>query len=132
MQKSFLLALMLLELATVSEACKCVQRTPNELFDSAGLVYVGKVVATTQKKDSHGGTTTTASMQVESSWKGLRGVRTQIREMAQTSCSVGFQVGIRYLVYAREDGTVEFCSGTRKAETAEEIIKALGASIPLK
>jgi hypothetical protein len=126
------LMLVLLAVATAAEACECVPRTPKERFDSADVVFVGKVVALTQRKDDQGRPpVTTASMQVERSWKGLRGIRTQVRDTG-TDCRVGFEVGVRYLVYTRQGATVNSCTGTRKADSAVDVINALGPSIPLK
>jgi len=89
----------LLLLAIGAEACLCVPRTPKEDYDAADTVFVGKVTALTGKKDERW-PIMTASMEVERSWKGLHGIRTQVRDTA-TDCQVGFKVGVRYLVYVR-------------------------------
>ena len=93
MKKAILPLFVVLSLSAVSEACECVPRTPKEQFDAADMVFLGKVVALTQTKIAKGNATI-ASMQVERSWKGLRGIRTQVRDSV-VDCQVGFEVGVR-------------------------------------
>jgi hypothetical protein len=79
-----------------SAACSCVERSPCQIFNGAGAVFLGDVIDVQQ-----GATEVVARMQVRHVWKGQVGQVVSVRGGSSgSSCDVHFEVGQRRLVFA--------------------------------
>jgi hypothetical protein len=118
-----------------AHACSCAPTAPvfhqEDAFKKADMVFLGEVVAVEEVKRGEQ-IFKKGSFKVEKSWKGVTGHHVQI-EVPNHMCGNHMEVGERYLEYAYKDPQLNIvCNGSRVAASSEEIIKALGKSIPLK
>ncbi len=92
----------------IAIACSCVLTTPEQNFQRADAVFVGRLV-----KIDDG-----LRLDVEKSWKLVNTNRVRVSESGRGSCRQGYSLGETYLVYAQmgkdpENVLVtEMCLGT--------------------
>jgi hypothetical protein len=111
-------------------ACLCKPLTPGEARKRAEAVFVGTVLESS-KELTQGGFEWRVRLSVEQSWKGADGDEVIIY-VSNDDCSVAFEKGKRYLVYARrQEGrgrlVTDVCSRTRLAEVGSDDLQKLGA-----
>ncbi|WP_316569388.1 hypothetical protein [Neobacillus sp. YIM B06451] len=121
--------------SSVSYACKCADLRPvGEEFEKSAAVFTGKVIGIKEEKGV-GSTSPTEKVlfEVSGTWKGVSESQV-ILEFIQTSCSIDFNEGKEYLVYAKENPdfknkevlTSEVCNRTVEVEKAHEDLTFLG------
>ncbi len=113
--------------------CKCTQLTNRDQeFKTASSVFLGEVVGILPLEGNP--PSQRLLFRVEKSWKGVTGIRTQIKVGTVLTCGYQFQKGKTYLVFASDQPPhfTAYCSSTKLAEKASEDIAALGSSIPFK
>lgn len=120
---SLLATLVALEPFSVAQACSCAAINNSQLLDRASVVFTG--VATTRADPNAGAQVKSSldpitwSFQVDSVAKGQATNPEQIVTARDgASCGMGFALGTRYLVYARQVSDhleTDLCSGTREA-----------------
>jgi hypothetical protein len=120
----FIFMSVLLILPMTGFACKCVEKSPELLYEEADAVFKGKVVDTNEAS-------TMGAVDVTEIWKGTNkdGVYVNTDD---SSCGFRFEVGQEYIFYAEEDKgqfLVTTCSGTFSVREKDED-RALGKGIP--
>ena len=114
-----------------SAGCECKKSlTPAEARKQAEAVFVGTVVESHRER-TQGGYEWRVKLSVEQSWKGA-GEDDVIVYVAGDDCSVPFEAGKRYLVYARrQEGrgrlATDSCARTTTFEAGSEDLQKLGA-----
>src|SRR5947209_19479821 len=114
-----------------SAGCECKKSlTPNEARKQAEAVFVG-TVAESHRERTQGGYEWRVRLSVEQSWKGAD-EDDVIVYVAGDDCSVSFEAGKRYLVYARRQGgrgrlATDSCARTTTFEAGSEDLQKLGA-----
>ena len=115
-----------------SYACKCFRiENLKEAVSNASSVFLGTAVSApliVKGRDYQ-----LVSFSVEKSWKGITGLRAQVK-VGRTSCSAEFEIKKKYLVFVSEKGPIYTggCSRTKPFEEASDDIAQLGIGIPLK
>jgi hypothetical protein len=114
----------LLILPMTGFACKCVEKSPELLYEEADAVFKGKLVDANEAS-------TRGAVDVTEIWKGTNkdGVYVNTDD---SSCGFRFEVGQEYIFYAEEDEgqfKVTTCSGTFSVNETDED-RALGKGIP--
>lgn len=110
-------------------ACKCVPASTGEARKRAEVVFVGTVIDS-QRELSPNGLEWRVRLKVEDFWKG--DVKDEVVVYTDTSdCAVSFEVGKKYLVYARrQEGRgrlfTHLCMKTGPADAAAEDLAKLG------
>jgi hypothetical protein len=116
--------LILLVLPMTGFACKCVERSPELLYEEADAVFKGLVIDVNQAS-------TMAAVNVMEIWKGTNknGVYVYTNN---SSCGYCFEVDQEYIFYAAEEKgkfVVTTCSGTfASGERSED--RSLGKGTP--
>jgi len=106
---------------------RCANPPVKEAYKNAKAVFAGKILSVAEDGDVK-----TFTFNVEKNWKGAssRQIKVSVRETMRYQA--WFQVGKRYLVYARSDENEEEklwdgrCSRTKLLEDASNDIKELG------
>lgn len=104
---------------------KCLIPSAKSAYMNSKAVFVGEVLS----KEGNGDVKT-FTFRVEKYWKGVK--RTEIKVSVRESMryEAWFEVGGKYLVFARADNDGNFwdgkCSGTKSLENASRDIKELG------
>jgi len=118
--------------ASVAAApCDCKKSlTPAEARKAAEAVFVGAVVES-HRELTQGGYEWRVRLSVEQSWKGAEGDDVVVY-VTNADCSVSFEAGKRYLVYARrQEGrgrlVTDSCTRTAPFEAGSEDLQKLGA-----
>ena len=96
-------------------ACSCVEPTPAGSIANATAVFRGRVTAITPQPGSR---FQTVSLLADTGWKGMvTRDMTLVTDKTSASCGFPFQVGMEYLVFARQEPsgslTTGLCSGTQ-------------------
>lgn len=136
MKKIFMLAASAFILyADIANACSCLPRQPEAYFESANVVFAGRVVDVIEPGRRLGRynpnvTNRRVRFEVSEVWKGNK-ARQIVLTTSESSASCGFNFieGENYLVYAaRSEGrlTTNLCSGTKPLSQAQEDLLMLG------
>jgi hypothetical protein len=133
MKKLFLTFSLLICLATfvltvkpsVSYACKCVEsKLVKEELELSDTVFKGKIIEIIQDKHSR-----KILFEVSSIWKGLSTSQIVLID-EPSSCSIDFNDGQEYLVYASNNGndvlTSNICNRTVEIKSADQDLLLLG------
>jgi hypothetical protein len=130
-QISLILALLVLGAQDVY-SCSCGDTTARKQFRHSAAVFVGQVVNIKVSGDLNAaklGYPYEITLQVEKSWKGAKGSKAVIlSDNGLMGCSLRFQEGQRYLVYARSQEKYLYdtlCSRTTTVENASEDLAKL-------
>jgi hypothetical protein len=111
--------------------CDCKKSlTPNDARKAADAVFVGTVVESYRER-TPGGYEWRVRLSVEQAWKGAEGDDV-IVYVTNADCSVSFEAGKRYLVYARrQEGrgrlVTDSCTRTAPFDAGSEDLQKLGA-----
>lgn len=110
-----LVLLSLLALPQPCAACSCVEPTPAGSIANATTVFRGRVTAITPRPGSR---FQIVSLLADTGWKGaVTRDMTLVTDKTSASCGFPFQVGMEYLVFARQEPsgslTTGLCSGTQ-------------------
>lgn len=121
---AFIFISFLLVLPMTGFACKCVEKSPELLYEEADAVFKGKVVDANEAS-------TMGAVEVTEIWKGTNkdGVYVYTDD---SSCGFHFEAGQEYIFYAEEDKgkfLVTTCSGTFSLDEKDED-GTLGKGIP--
>ena len=105
-----------------AHACSCAPPTPDEAFERASAVFLGRVVEISGKWERE------IEIEVDTVWKGSLAPTTVLRRPSECGYP-GFSAGEEYLVFAQdyEDSLVAFlCGGTVRLEYARDYLPTLG------
>lgn len=143
--KWLLFSLILLCSLQMALGCMCDKIKPNEYFQKADVVFVGKVLEVNNYKDEtlkrfireiQGESTVGAKFQVAQVWKGEANYYYTINSDS-TSCDFNFVEGEEYLIYAKNIGNGSFyaekCDGTsliNRASNELNFLTTLKSQIP--
>jgi len=111
--------------------CGCKKSlTPNEARKAAEAVFVGTVVESYRER-TPGGYEWRVRLSVEQAWKGAE-CDDVVVYVTSGDCSVSFETGKRYLVYARrQEGrgrlVTDSCTRTAPFDAGSEDLQKLGA-----
>jgi hypothetical protein len=109
-----------------------VKKRVNKMKIEADAIFTAKVDSLDVNQDNeHGSRTDKVVLSVERLWKKrINGV---VSVYTSGGCGVGFEVGKKYLVYAKRDSEGELytdvCMGTRNIAAADKDLKHLGKPI---
>ena len=117
--------------ASAARACTCSNGGPRTAFRASEAVFLGRVVDISARRPGRFGAELTARLVVTQGLKGVRRADTVAVEYEDNSCSPGFVVGGRFLVYADTIAGLEHlgtshCTGTKPASCAGNDLRALG------
>jgi len=104
--------------STQSYACSCLALSDKQLFENAGLVFVGTVIQSnlisSEQADDLASQLVSTTVKVKQRMKGELGESVEIiGDIADgANCGVGLLTGRDYLFYLPEDKLVSLCSGT--------------------
>lgn len=109
-------------------ACDCTKPTFQAAYDSANIIFVGKATEVTTNWMSGGWK---ATFVVENSWKMPTEGILIVNTPWEKDCGFRFEVGQKYLIYAKKKFTTKtnVCHGTRLLAEANEDLQALGEGI---
>lgn len=114
-------------------ACSCIQLSPTQAFERADTVFVGEATEMKVRRGIFGQSSidpTTVEFAVSEVWKGARQESITIRTVrSEVSCGFEFEIGLKYLVYAR-DGQTGLCDRTALTNRASEDLAFLGDGQP--
>lgn len=124
----YILFILIALLGQYTFACDCEKPTFQAAYDSANLIFVGKATEVTTNWMSGGWK---ATFVVENSWKMPTEGVLVVNTPWEKDCGVLFQVGQKYLIYAKKKFTTKtnVCHGTRLLSEANEDLQALGEGI---
>lgn len=124
----YILLILIALLGQYTFACDCEKPTFQAAYDSANLIFVGKATEVTTNWMSGGWK---ATFVVENSWKMPTEGVLVVNTPWEKDCGVLFQVGQKYLIYAKKKFTTKtnVCRGTRLLSEANEDLQALGEGI---
>ncbi len=110
---------------SVSYACKCIEpKTVQEELETSNTVFKGKIIQIKQYKHSR-----KILFEVTNTWKGLSASQIVLID-EPTSCSIDFNVGQEYLVYAKNYEndilTSNICDRTVELKNADADLLILG------
>src|SRR5437763_346267 len=110
-------------LTTISQAfaCKCLPAGLDQHVKASSRIFLGTVVGIVPDLEGH---SAVVSFSIKKSWKGVTGLRTQVKALRGTSCDVRFELNKEYLVFASDEHPVHLCDGTLEAGKASDQIKA--------
>jgi hypothetical protein len=114
-------------MASNTFACSCPKSSPQDYFQKAAAVFMGKVIQTDGRD---------ITFEVEKSWKLVTTDQIIVRDIGEGSCEWGFKVGEKYLMYASKHNdilTTHMCGGTEMFGLAGEQLAFLQgkSTIPL-
>jgi hypothetical protein len=114
---------------SVSYACKCVEpKSVEEELELSDTVFKGKIIEMKQVKHSR-----KILFEVINIWKGLSTSQIVLID-EPSSCSIDFNEGQEYLVYAKNNGNDEFtsniCDRTIELISADKDLLLLGEGRP--
>ncbi|MDQ5822630.1 MAG: hypothetical protein M3441_00265 [Chloroflexota bacterium] len=120
-------------------ACKCGRAlsdgstpTPRQQMEGYDAVFVGKVISVGDEPENGIWRGTKAVLEVERAWKGATQTQVVVHTGPQQccNCSVSFDEGERWLVYARSDTENQLstvtCDPTRIGDVSPALIAQLG------
>jgi hypothetical protein len=122
----FCLVLLFAVLTETQSAGKCGIPAIETAYKNSKAVFVGEVLGIAKEGDVK-----TFTFKVEKYWKGVSGRQIEISVQETTRYQAWFEVGGKYLVFARgNEGDGKFwevrCSRSKRLEDASEDIKKLG------
>jgi hypothetical protein len=129
------IVLVLLLAGSDANACSCEGRRPVcEAYGAADAVFVGTVTGVAENKSNNQAALDVAFLgykfSVEQAYSGISGTQVEVfTTLPFGACGFPFQVGERYLVYARRDKgklTTSICTRTKSFERASEDLAFLG------
>ena len=110
---------------TSTSFAKCRMPSFEEAYQESKAIFVGKVLSERKEGDDK-----IFKIRVEKYWKGKQSKIVEVSYYETMRYQAWFQVGGRYLVYARgnDDGTLSDgrCSQTKKYSEAKDDLKKLG------